>query len=74
MPLELIGQVPNDVRLARAARMRQPVVEAFADADSAVALRNGADMLLRTAAPDEDGFVEFAHRLLQSARTLGTAN
>jgi flagellar biosynthesis protein FlhG len=74
LPLELIGQVPDDLQLSRAACMRQPVVEAFANADSAVALRNVADMLLRSAASDEDGFVEFAHRLLQSARTLGTAN
>src|SRR5215831_8224855 len=73
LPLTLTGQVPDDVRLSQAASLRQPVVEAFADADSAVALRNGAAMLLRSA-PPEDSFVDFAHRLLQSARIPGTAN
>ena len=74
LPLECIGQVPDDVRLARAARMRQPVMEAFADAASARALRGCADILMRGLQPDEDGFVEFAHRLLASARTLGRSN
>jgi flagellar biosynthesis protein FlhG len=74
LPLECIGQVPDDVRLARAARMRQPVMEAFADAASTLALRDCADILMRGAQPDEDGFVEFAHRLLESARTLGRSN
>ena len=74
LPLELVGQVPDDARLSRAARMRQPVMEAFVDAASASALRDCADILMRGAYPGEDGFVEFAHRLLESARTLGPSN
>ena len=72
LPLEFIGQLPDDARLARAAQMRQPVVEAFGDAASASAFRDCADLLMRAAHRGEDGFVEFAHRLLDSARILGT--
>ena len=74
LPLEYIGQVPDDARLARAARMRQPVTEAFADAASARAFRDCADILMRGPQPDEDGFVEFSDRLLASARTFGRSN
>jgi flagellar biosynthesis protein FlhG len=74
LPLALIGQVPDDARLARAARMRQSVMDAFADAPSARALRDSADILVRDPSSGEDGFVEFAHRLLACARTLGTSN
>jgi len=74
LPLEFIGQLPEDARLARAAQMRQPVVEAFGDAASASAFRDCADLLMRAAHRGEDGFVEFAHRLLDSARILGTPN
>jgi len=72
--LELIGQVPDDPRLSRAARLRQPVMEAFADASSSRALRSVADALLRDASPGDDGFAEFATRLLASARDLGPSN
>jgi len=72
--LELIGQVPDDPRLSRAARLRQPVMEAFADASSSRALRSAADALLRDKSPGDDGFAEFANRLLTSARDLGPSN
>jgi hypothetical protein len=54
--------------------LRQPVMEAFADASSSRALRSAADALLRDASPGDDGFAEFATRLLASARDLGPSN
>lgn len=74
LPLELIGQVPEDARLRRAAQMRQPVTEAFADAMSARALRECANALMLRSSPGDDGFAEFAHRLLASARSPGPSN
>lgn len=74
LPLELIGQVPQDNQLSHAARMRRPVIEAFADAASARALRDCADVLMRGTQLEEDGFVAFAQRLLESAHTLGRSN
>jgi flagellar biosynthesis protein FlhG len=74
LPLELVARVPDDPRLARAAQMRQPVVEAFSDAPSAVAYRDAAAALMRDSERSEDGFAEFAYRLLDSARILGLTN
>jgi len=74
LPLEFVGQLPEDARLARAAQLRQPVVEAFSDTPSAGAFRDCADVLMRAAHRGEDGFMEFAHRLLDSARILGIPN
>jgi flagellar biosynthesis protein FlhG len=71
LSLEAMGHLPEDARLARAARHRQSVIAAFPHAPSARAMLECADTLLRWSHPGEDGFGQFAHRLLESTRLLG---
>ncbi|MEO8629870.1 MAG: hypothetical protein ABI612_17465 [Betaproteobacteria bacterium] len=72
LPLERMGHIPDDDRLVRAARMRQPVVEVFPQSDAALALRDCADILMGLADSGADGVGEFADRLMQTARLVGT--
>jgi flagellar biosynthesis protein FlhG len=72
LPLESVGHIPDDERMLRAARLRQPVVEAFPEAACARALRQCADTLSRWPYPSENGFADFAIRLIETARILGS--
>ncbi len=71
LPLERMSHIPDDDRLVRAARMRQPVVEVFPQSDAALALRDCADILLGWPESGVDGAGEFADRLMQTARLVG---
>ena len=73
LPLESVGHILNDEHVLRAARLRQPVVEVFPDADCAQALRECAEAVSRWPYPGEDAFAEFAIRLVETARTLAPA-
>ncbi len=72
LPLESVGQIPDDERMLRATRLRQPVVEAFPEAGCARALRECADTLSRWPYPGENGFADFAIRLIETAQILGS--
>jgi hypothetical protein len=72
LPLESVGQIPDDERMLHAARLRQPVVEVFPEAGCARALRDCAETLSRWPYPGEDGFADFAIRLIETARILGS--
>ena len=68
LPLEFLGCVPDDERMLRAARLRQLVVEAFPGSECARSVRECADAVLRWNYTGEDGFADFAIRLVDSAR------
>jgi flagellar biosynthesis protein FlhG len=72
LPLESVGRIPDDERMVRAARLRQTVVEAFPEAGCARALSDCAESVLRWNHPGEDGFTDFAIRLVETARMLGS--
>jgi flagellar biosynthesis protein FlhG len=72
LPLEAVGRIPDDERMLRAARLRQPVVEAFPEAGCARALCDCANTLSRRPYPGEDGFADFATRLVETAQILGS--
>lgn len=63
LPLEYMGYLPHDDRLARAALLRQPVVESFPSAPCARVLRQCADVLTRRPDPPHDEPSVFASRL-----------
>jgi flagellar biosynthesis protein FlhG len=68
LPLEFLGCIPDDERMSRAARLRQMVVEAFPESECARAVRECADAVLRWNYTGEDGFADFAIRLVDNAR------
>ncbi|GHD55445.1 MinD/ParA family ATP-binding protein [Jeongeupia chitinilytica] len=70
--LRLIGFVPEDEKLARAARLGRTVFDAFPDAESAHAFRQLADAMLRWRRPAgaADSAADFAYRLVESSRIL----
>lgn len=70
--LKLIGFVPEDEKLSRAARLGQTVLEAFPDSESALAFRQLADAMLRWTPPRHpaDTPAVFVHRLIESSRLL----
>ena len=68
LPLEFLGCIPDDERMLRAARLRQIVVEAFPESECARAVRECADAVLRWNYTGEDGFADFAIRLVDNAR------
>jgi len=68
LPLEFLGCIPDDERMLRAARLRQMVVEAFPESECARAVRECADAVLRWNYTGEDGFADFAIRLVDNAR------
>lgn len=70
LPLELLGQISDDERVPRAARLRQPVVEVFPDAVSASALRACAEALSRWPYPGDTNLGDFAIRLVETAGML----
>jgi len=74
LPLESVGCIPDDERMARAARLRQTVIEAFPEAGCAGALGDCAETLSRWSYPGEDGFADFGIRLVETARRLGSIN
>ena len=74
LPLASMGHILNDEHVLRAAQLRQPVVEAFPDADCAQALRACAETLSRCPHPGEDALAEFATRLVETARTPAAAH
>jgi hypothetical protein len=55
--------------MARAARLRQMVIEAFPEAGCARALGDCAATLSRWSYPGEDSFADFGIRLVETART-----
>ena len=68
LPLEFLGCILDDERMSRAARLRQMVVEAFPESECARAVRECADAVLRWNYTGEDGFADFAIRLVDNAR------
>lgn len=70
LPVEYMGFIPDDERIERAARLRQPVTEAFPESGPALAWNACAERLLRWPYPGEDGFAEFASRLVAAARLV----
>lgn len=68
LPLEFLGCIPDDERMLRAARLRQMVVEAFPESECARSVRECADAVLRWNYTGEDGFADFAIRLVDNAR------
>ena len=74
LPLESVGCIPDDERMAHAARLRQTVIEAFPEAGCARALGDCAETLSRWSYPGEDGFADFGIRLVETARRLGSIN
>lgn len=74
LPLESVGHILNDEHVLRATRLRQPVVEAFPDADCAQALRTCAEALSRQPRAGENAFAEFAATLVETARTFAPAD
>jgi flagellar biosynthesis protein FlhG len=68
LPLESVGRIPDDERMARAAQLRQTVVEAFPEAGCARAFGDCAETLLRRNYSGEDGFADFGIRLVETAR------
>jgi len=67
LPVEYMGCIPDDERIERAARLRQPVAEAFPESGPALAWDACAERLLRWPYPGEDGLAEFARRLIAAA-------
>jgi flagellar biosynthesis protein FlhG len=74
LPLELLGCIPDDERMLRAARLRQIVVEAFPGSECARCVRECADAVLRWNYTGEDGFADFAIRLAESAHMQASAD
>jgi flagellar biosynthesis protein FlhG len=74
LPLESVGCIPDDECMARAARLRQMVIEAFPEAGCARALGDCAATLSRWSYPGEDSFADFGIRLVETARKLGSIN
>ncbi|MBB5017824.1 flagellar biosynthesis protein FlhG [Chitinivorax tropicus] len=70
--MKLIGYVPEDEKLARANRLCQPVVTAFADAEASMAFTQLADIIQRWPQPSDDRFAPagLLHRLIQSSRAF----
>ena len=68
LPLEFLGCVPDDQRMLHAARLRQMVVEAFPESECARGMRECADAVLSWSYTGEDGFADFAIRLVDNAR------
>ncbi|HYL18581.1 MAG TPA: P-loop NTPase [Burkholderiales bacterium] len=68
LPLEFLGCIPDDERMVRAARLRQMVVEAFPESECARSVRECADAVLGWNYTGEDGFADFAIRLVDNAR------
>ena len=67
LPVEYVGSIPDDERIRRAARLRQTVMEAFPQSETARALSACAEQLWRSPFPGDDGVVDFARRLIQAA-------
>ena len=70
LPLELMGRIPQDDRLARALRLRQPVMDVFPQAPGAMALQQCVANLLRWPNTGEDGLAAFTSRLLEMGRGM----
>jgi flagellar biosynthesis protein FlhG len=70
LPLELVGQIPHDERLVRAARLRWPAADACPESPGARALQDCADRISRWASSGEEGFGEFANRLVSAVRAV----
>lgn len=69
LPLECMGQIPDDERLQRAALLRQPVMELFPASPAALALRACADALFTGRGSPEHAATAFPARLLGALRT-----
>ena len=68
LPVEYVGFIPDDERIRRAARLRQTVMEAFPESETARALGACAERLARSPFPADDGVADFAHRWVEAAR------
>lgn len=69
LPVEYLGSIPDDERIRRAARLRQTVIEAFPESETARALSACAEQLWRSPFPGDAGVVDFAHRLIETVRS-----
>ncbi|WP_137935876.1 cellulose synthase operon protein YhjQ/BcsQ [Chitinivorax sp. B] len=74
--MKLIGYVPEDEKLARANRLSQPVITAFADAESSIAFNQLGESIQRWPPPTDDRFAPpgMVHRLIQNSRAFAEHN
>jgi flagellar biosynthesis protein FlhG len=72
---EFMGEVPADATLPRAARLRQPVVDAFPTSEAAAAFRRLAEAMDAWPQPrdDNDRLDRFMRRLLVKSRLTAQA-
>ena len=67
LSVEYMGCIPDDERIERGARLSRPVAEPFPRSGPALAWDACAERLLRWPGPGDDGFAEFARRLIVAA-------
>jgi len=74
LPLECMGNIPDDAHMERAAELRQPVVELFPASVSAGALRNCADAFMLAPSPEGASAHAFAARVVSAVRAAARGN
>jgi len=74
LPLECMGQIPDDEYLQRAAAARRPLMELFPASPAALALRRCADTLLAGPWYGEPASQRFPERLLEALRATPARN
>lgn len=68
LPLECMGNIPEDAHMERAAELQQPVIELFPACPAAGSLRSCADALMLMPCPDHASAHAFAARVLSTVR------
>jgi flagellar biosynthesis protein FlhG len=69
LPLECMGNIPEDAHLERAAQLRQPVIELFPASAAAAAMRASAEAFMRLPCPEHATAHAFAARVISTVRS-----